>query len=733
MAERLTPAADRRPAAITADGIGRGWLLAGAVVLVLALAAALLYSGAAATRQLSDPGALTRWALPVAKAANNTALAAVIAALLFAVGILPRQLRPSRRPGNGDQGPEHPAFTAALRLAAVAAVVWTLAAMAVLVFSFSDVAGLPVSGDANYTAGFIGFMTDIGTGQAWLAITMVAAVVATLIFGLRSLPGLGATLALATIGGLLPMALIGHSAGGDDHYGAVNSIGLHLLGACLWVGGIIVLAVISGTLGTRDITGQVLRRYSSLALISFGLVFFSGIINASIRITSLDQLSSPYGVLVVIKALATLLLGAIGFMHRQWIIPELGSKSGKRVLWQLITVELLIMAAVFGVATALARTAPPTPEELPPDASPARILTGYELPPELVGSSWLTVWRWDWLWVTFALVTGIAYLVAAARLRRRGDGWPVARTISWIVGLLALTYVTSGAPAVYGKVLFSAHMLDHMALTMVVPLFLVLGSPVTLALKALPPRRDGSKGLREWILWLVHSKYSAVITHPLFAAANFAGSIIIFYYSPLFGFALREHVGHELMNLHFLLTGYLFILSMIGQDPLPRRAPYPLRLLLLFATMAFHAFFGVALTSSTALIQASWFGSMGREWGLPAMDDQQLGGAIMWGIGEIPTLCIAVGVAIAWSRSDARETKRKDRSADRNNEAELAAYNDMFAKMARQDARLVPPGAARPAAGPGTDSGDHELPTTTTGQPPVPEPDDAGRTQGETR
>jgi cytochrome c oxidase assembly factor CtaG len=147
-------------------------------------------------------------------------------------------------------------------------------------------------------------------------------------------------------------------------------------------------------------------------------------------------------------------------------------------------------------------------------------------------------------------------------------------------------------------------------------------------------------------------------------------------------------VGHELMNLHFLLTGYLFILTMIGEDPLPRRAPYPMRLVLLFATMAFHAFFGVALTSSTALIQASWFGSMGRDWGASAMDDQQLGGAIMWGIGEIPTLAVAVGVALMWSRSDARETKRKDRAADRNNEADLAAYNDMFARLAERDARL---------------------------------------------
>nr|WP_312856831.1 cytochrome c oxidase assembly protein [Arthrobacter mobilis] len=679
--------------------MGRLWLLGAAAVVVLALVAALTFSGAAAARALSDPGALTRWALPLAKGVHNLSAAAVIGALVFAVGILPPRLRPpgrgradaAGRRGGGDD-PEHPAFSRTLALAAAASIAWTLSAVAVLVFSFSDVAGQPLSADAGFTSALVGFMTDISTGRAWLAVTISAAIVATLVFGVRSVGELAGTLALAIAGGLVPLALIGHSAGGADHYGAVNSIGLHLLGVCLWVGGIIVLAALSGTLESRDLTAVVLGRFSALAVFSFFLVFASGVVNASIRVTSLSQLTTPYGSLLVFKALATLLLGMIGFMHRRWIIPQLGSKPAARVLWQLIAVELLIMGAVSGVAVALARTPPPTPEDLPLDASPARILTGYDLPPELTAGRWLTEWRWDWLWVAFALTAATAYLVGMARMRRRGDSWPLLRAVSWLVGLAALTYITSGPPAVYGMVLFSAHMVDHMALTMVVPLFLVLGAPVTLALKALSPRQDGSRGPREWILSLVHSKFSAVITHPLVAAANFAGSIIIFYYTPLFGFALREHVGHELMNVHFLLTGYLFILSMIGQDPVPRRAPYPLRLVLLFATMAFHAFFGVALTSSTTLIQASWFGNMGRTWGPDALADQQLGGAMMWGIGEIPTLCVAIGVAYMWSRSDARETKRKDRAADRNNDAELAAYNDMFARLARQDARQVPPG-----------------------------------------
>ncbi|HAG60034.1 MAG TPA: copper resistance protein CopD, partial [Arthrobacter bacterium] len=116
-----------------------------------------------------------------------------------------------------------------------------------------------------------------------------------------------------------------------------------------------------------------------------------------------------------------------------------------------------------------------------------------------------------------------------------------------------------------------------------------------------PARGDGTRGIREWVLVFVQSRFSQLVTHPLFAAANFAGSIVLFYFSDAVGFAMRDHVGHELMILHFSLTGYIFVLSMIGTDPLPRRAPYPMRLLLLLATMAFHAFFGVTIMGGTSL------------------------------------------------------------------------------------------------------------------------------------
>jgi cytochrome c oxidase assembly factor CtaG/putative copper export protein len=683
-------------------GISRPWQLAGLAALFLALVAALVFSGAAAARSVSDPGALVRWGLPVSKAIHNVSVATVIGGLIFAVAILPKSLGlRSRGRGSGaaGEGPEHPAFTRALSVAAVAGAAWTLSAIAVLVLTYADVAGQGVSGDAEFTQALVYFMTDIETGRAWLAVTIIAAVVTTALFGVRSLGGLALTLILALIG-LVPAALIGHSSSSSDHEGAINSLGLHLVGVSTWVGGIIMLALLSGILtgpkagAAADITEATLRRFSSLAGFAFALVFASGIINASIRITSwADLFGSDYGQLILVKFCATLVLGGIGFMHRQWVIPQLGSKGGtmssRRVLWQLVLAEFLVMGATSGVAVALGRSAPPQATTFAPDASPAFILSGYELPPELTPERWLTEWRLDWLWVAVALFGLVSYFLGVAKIRRRGDKWQWFRSVNWVIGLLVLTYITSGPPSVYGRVLFSAHMVDHMALTMVAPIFLVLGAPVTLALRAIRPRGDGSRGPREWLLVFVHSRFSQLVTHPLFAAANFAGSIILFYYSDAFGFAMREHVGHELMIVHFLLTGYIFVLSMIGTDPLPRRAPYPMRLLLLLATMGFHAFFGVAIMGGTNLLAADYFGNLGRAWGQSALMDQQTGGAVAWGIGEVPTLLVAIGVAIMWSRSDQREIKRVDRAADRNNDADLTAYNDMFAKLAERDARLA--------------------------------------------
>ncbi|MDO4918201.1 cytochrome c oxidase assembly protein [Kocuria sp.] len=679
-----------------------------AVVLVAAMvgmSVALVVGGAAAPRQVADPGALVRWGLPAVETVQNIAMAVVMGGLLLAVGVVPRfadssRTRPPRNSRDQAGEPEHPVFRAVLQLVEAASVVWTVAAVAVLVFTYSDVSGTGIGGGASYTQELLHYVTGIGTGQSQAVIVMVAAAVTTLVFGVRALLGLLCTLALSFVA-LVALALSGHAAGGADHMGAVNSLGLHLLGVCLWVGGILVLVwvgpllsrestVVSrrgATTHTEPLLAVVLRRYSVVALGCYALVLLSGIINAAVRIGSSEQLMSSYGLLALSKLVLTLLLALAGFAHRQWLIPGVadGSRSRTATLWRVIVVEVAVMGLLMGIATALSRTAPPVPENLAPDASPARILTWYELPPEPSLANWFLLWRWDWFWVAVVVFLAVVYLWAAVKVWRRGDTWSPLRTVSWLVGLLALLYATCGGVAIYARVLFSAHMVEHMSLTMIVPLFLVSGAPVTVVLKALEPRRDGTRGPREWILRLVHSTWGRVVTNPVFAAANFAFSIVLFYFTDLFRVTLRYHVGHEFMMLHFLFTGYMFALVLIGIDPIPRRPTYPMRLVLLLATMAAHAFIGISIMSLTTVLQASWFGNMGRPWGADALEDQHLGGMLMWGIGEFPTFLLAIIMAVLWAMEGTKENRRVDRQADRTGDAELRAYNEMMAQLAERD------------------------------------------------
>ena len=668
------------------------FILPGILAAAVAFLAAVSFTGIARPAELADPGAFVRWSLPIARAIHHASMALSIAALVFAAAIIPRAAKVTR----DTEGDAHPAFTRTMNIAAGAAVVWTLSAATVMLLTFWDLAGIPMSLDPQYSAAILDYILSITTGRAWAWMVVIAAITSSLALAVRSKTTVGLS-ALFSLFGILPLAFIGHAAGGDDHFAAVNSIGLHLLAVVLWFGGIMVLALLAPTLGGEApgrargqvLAGVVLKRYSALATFAVFLMIGSGLASAVIRITDWDQWLTPYGTLVVVKLLITLALGMLGLWHRRMVIPKLleGKFTALRAAWQVVAAEVVLMAAVMSVATVLARTAPPTSDAPPAEATPARLLTGYDLPPAPDTAAWFTTWRMDWIWVAVCLFGLAVYLWAFIKLARRGDKPSVLRLASWIVGLFALFYVTSGAVAVYGKIQFSTHMVDHMSLTMIVPIFLVLGTPVTLLLQVLHSRADGTRGPREWILYLVHSRYSRVITHPIFAAVNFAGSIVVFYFTPLLEPAMRYHAGHELMNLHFLLTGYLFALSLVDADPVPKRYPYPMRLVVLLATVAFHAFFGVALMSTETLLAPDYFGNMGRTWGGTALEDQVVGAGAMWAIGEVPTLVLAIFVVISWLRQDKKDTKRYDRQAERDNDAELAAYNEMFARYKQADRR----------------------------------------------
>jgi cytochrome c oxidase assembly factor CtaG/putative copper export protein len=638
------------------------------IVAVLAMIAALAFGGGASAPLLADPGALVRWGLPASTLVVNLSAAGVIGALVLACFAF---------------SPDKDEYGKALDFAAGSAGVMTVAAAVTGLFTFVSVSNVPLSFDQTFSNGLSSFITSVSIGQAWLGITLIAAAVTVLCFAVRNHTALVFVTALA-MASIIPMAQQGHSADAAGHDAAVTSFGLHVLFAALWLGGLVTLIVVRRSLDGGRIV-PVLERYSSIALISFIVVAASGYVNAELRIGTLAQLATPYGILVLVKVAALVALGLFGVMQRRYLIGKLKAGGSRNAFWWLVTAELAFMGIASGVAAALARTATPVAEKLGAAPTPAEILTGEKLPPELTWGRLVTLWNFDLLWVLGCAFALFFYLAGVWRLHKRGDKWPIHRTVFWVAGIVLLFYITSGGINVYEKYLFSSHMLAHMVLTMMVPLLLVPGAPVTLALRSIRKRSDGSRGGREWILLAVHSKFADVISNPIVAAVLFAGSLWAFYYTPLFRWATTDHVGHEWMIVHFLITGYLFVQSLIGIDPVKYRLAYPFRLLLLLGTMAFHAFFGLSIMTSQALLLADWFGSMGRVWGAVPLVDQQTGGGIAWSVGEIPTVILAIVVAIQWGRSDDRETKRRDRNADRTGDAELQAYNERLARLATRD------------------------------------------------
>ncbi len=664
----LRPAATGGPSRGPATGSRAARLAWPALVVLVALVAlfaSLAIGGGAAPLATRDPGALIRFGRPIAELLITLSASATLGAVLLAAFALK---------------PSDPRWGRLLDGAGAAAGVWTVAGAASLFLLFVE-NGPPI-GDPSFGPNLVAFISDFELGRIQLAGVVAAALLTTLLITIRSHTGVLLMVA-ATVGALVPSALQGHASNAPgDHGTAVVALGLHIVGAAGWLGGLAVLFVLGRTMRGQALA-DLASRYSFIALLCFVVVGLSGVVSAAIRVPDPAGLLSPYGQLILVKSATLIAAGAIGALHRQVVIPRIASGSGRAPFLRLVAVELLVLGTAAGFAAGLSATAPPE-QTIQPVTTPAEILTGAPLPPAFDATTLMTQWRFDPLWVLACGILAALYVAGVRRLRQRGDAWPVARTISWLAGLAVLFWITNGGLNRYQEVLFSAHMLAHMALTMLVPLLLVPAAPITLALRAVRKRQDGTRGGREWILIGVHSRVSTVLTNPLVAAVLFAGSLVVFYFSPVFRWATTDHIGHEWMTVHFLITGYLFVLSMVGPDPVPFRFPYPIRLLILLATMAFHAFFGLALILGDGLLLADWYGAMG--WGTSALADQQAGGGVMWSVGEIPTLVLAVVVAVSWARSDDREAKRGDRTAERTGDADLRAYNAMLERLGSRGA-----------------------------------------------
>ncbi|MFE3033213.1 cytochrome c oxidase assembly protein [Streptomyces canus] len=306
----------------------------------------------------------------------------------------------------------------------------------------------------------------------------------------------------------------------------------------------------------------------------------------------------------------------------------------------------------------------------------------HDLPPFTLGRG--LQWSADPFFLVACLLALGLYAWGVVRLRRRGDSWSMGRTVSYVLGVLSIGLMMCTKLNDYGMVMFSVHMVQHMVISMLSPILILLGAPVTLALRALPVAGKGRKGPRELLLALLHSRYMRIITHPAFTIPLFIASLYALYFTPIFDSLMGSKTGHVAMMVHFLAVGVVFFWPIIGVDPGPHRPGYLMRMLELFAGMPFHAFFGIALMmASEPMVET--FKNPPASLGIDALSDQNYAGGIAWAFSEIPSVLVLIALLFQWYGSEQRQAKRTDRAADRDGDKELEAYNAYLASLSTHE------------------------------------------------
>ena len=562
----------------------------------------------------------------------------------------------------------------------VSSLVWLIGIIGSIIFTLAQILNSSLSvvfsGSVLYS-----FITQISLGQYMAFQALVALLVLVLSFKVSKILTLVFVMLLAQIGLVAPI-FQSHAASGGSHSLVIGSLVIHVIGLSMWIGGVIAIAMMSPS--DRPVA---VPRFSQLALWAAIAVVVSGTVNSWARLNFAAAWNSVYAYVVIAKVIATIALVAMGYLHRK----NLEKKDS--INWvgfaKLLATEATIMVVVVAMGSWLSSTGSPDRPGVE-KFNAALSIVGIETPPKPTLSRILWSYEPDALMIGILITMVGLYVKGVIVLTKRGDKWPVGRTISFALGISVIDFATSGGLGLYAHFSFSHHMMAHMLLGMIAPIGLVLGAPITLALRTLPQGRTSEeRGVRGTLLAALHSKLGVFYTNPIVALLIFDGSLFGLYFTNLFADLMQSHIGHLLMNLHFIAAGFLFFFVIIGIDPNPRRIPHLVQMVVLFAAMSIHAFFSVALMSTTTLIDKGYFASLQTPWLTDLLADQKLGGSIGWSMGEIPILIALVATFINWLKDDTREAKRIDRKTARQaamgEPDDLANYNQYLQELAKRD------------------------------------------------
>ncbi len=311
--------------------------------------------------------------------------------------------------------------------------------------------------------------------------------------------------------------------------------------------------------------------------------------------------------------------------------------------------------------------------------------------PELTAGRLLDSWRLDPYALVLILVLGGLYAWGVVRLARRGQRWPVARSVAFAgLGLAAVAVATMSGLAVYDHELFWPAAVQNIVLDLIAPLGLALGDPLSLALKVLPPERRTAR----WLRARLSGRLLRFLTFPLVSTVLVLSSELAIYFTPYFPTALRHGPLHELMYLQLLVVGSLFVLPMLSREELlPSWCSHPVRALLVLLDGLVDAVPGIVVMTSGTLIAGGWYASQHRPWDPSLQQDQMIGGGLMLTIAELVGLPFMIAVFAEWVRDERRRTRALDARLDR----ELAVAAPAPAATTATTATTAPAAPAAPA------------------------------------
>lgn len=621
------------------------WLGLAVPAAAAALLVALVGAGGVpepVTNGLPDAGLITAWALPIIRLAFDIAAVATIGSLVTVVlmsspGDLPA---PAQR---------------ALRVACWASWTWAATAGGLILFMVSDVFAVPANRLLSATT--LSYIWQLPQTRALLVVAAVAVVLASYCRWVRR-PGGAVGLLVTALAGLTPALLYGHADSSPDHDLAVLSLLVHVLGASLWVGGLIGMLVFLRN--SPQLLAATVPRYSTLALVCFACVAGSGLLNAWIRASGdlTFFVGSGYGALLLAKVAAVLALGIVGYRHRKATLPAL--EAGRpRAFLRLASGEGVLMAATVGVAVALSRTPAPVSATAPapPNHGGGHATVAPDLAPYMM-SRLLTEWRPDAISLTLVGLGLAAYAAGWLTLRRRGQVWPWKRSAAAVLAGCVAVLATSGGLAAYSTAMFSAQVAQFMVMFIVVPVLACLSAPVSLLLEVVaePQARNQPE---PWPRRALESPAGTWLSDPFNAMGLAVAVLFGLYATPLLEASLRSVALHLGVNLIVLLVGLVFWWSVLAVDPAARPRARDQRLLVLVGFLGLLLLLGARIYFSPTLIAGSWFQSLDWAW-LEVGVDQRRGAGLWWaGITVLgPLLYLSLANPPVWPRDSADPTRR---------------------------------------------------------------------------